>query len=116
MLPDTLNLIDSALEWDKGTLNRLVKPPSRDVDVIATQPDGTVVRLEAKVIRPELASTARRRQLVALAATLDDSDVQRVLDFIASEMQGWAPLTRDEIERFRDEMAHLKSTLTSSNQ
>jgi DNA-binding XRE family transcriptional regulator len=105
MMPDTLNLIDLALQWEPGTLYRMTRPETQ-ADIVLPQPDGTVVIVEAKVSnRPEISGTARRRALVSLAATLEDDELQRVLDFVARELHTAQPVvTREEIERMRTEI------------
>lgn len=104
MMPDTLLLIDGALNWEPGTLSRLSRPLDYP-GTVAFDRDGTPKIVEKTP--PGIDVAADRRRLAALSYSVPIDVVEAALDLIAAlELRALEPGTRlitaAELERFKE--------------
>lgn len=76
-MPETMNLIESALEMPAGSLRRTIRPLTDEQVGLAA--DGIVRAEQTSALE---ANTYRRRMLVGHAAQLNDDMLRKVLHFI----------------------------------
>lgn len=108
IMPETLSLIEAALEWEPGTLFKLMHPQT--ADVVISQPDGTVTIVEGRTTRVEQSpSAAMRHQLIARIAAMTDDELPRLLSMLDGEDRSETAVSKAEFNALVERINQMTS-------